>query len=1095
MTHTREYLRHAHHLPTAATTPPLGRGIPLSSREIAALRAYQWPTHAAVPWPRGTLRGRYFRLGVFEGDIEIPSHEIDAQTWDMHGVDARWSHLHFVWTKAKSYSVRAISRATPVPRPARPLRITETAATITVDTGRLKAVVNKTRFALFDELYANPTASRTYQTRILNGSAGPEIWENGQILAARADPDAVVAIETNGPLYAVIRAEGAYRNTGRGRQDWAAFTTRIHFWADQEWIRVVHNIGYREDMTSHEYERAVIVMPFDVGEYYAFAADDDGARHKDSFAAQGGAELYLHQVKHDAYRFGTDADLTTGSPITSGRRSNNCWAILSGTDRVRVECYLRNGWQEFPFEAMVGPAGIGVSMQPWHGYEAFGSIDGPEHTNEDQIHKLRYAHTGSRQRQGLPPEYVTAFNTVDAARTDKELFETSADAAASANWQGMMLRQDLYLRIRRDRASSLKDFKTDDLPAYSALVQARPIAVPAPEQVQRSFVFGPIGTIRDGYGDVFDYVSDIVKGDYNPERGEYFGRFRWGAMPSSWDPVAHRPTWHRLEYGDSHYDRIALIFWYFLATGDWDLLDVARKAVKFHQCSRYVNYQPAIPLADHSIMVQWHKGLTPCAGLVSDDAVLRSGHGVHAYSMLVGWLVDADLDQRDAYTRWSRHARHIVSDRDRNTNNNLYEAIQQYEFFHDRRMRDPIRAMARILTSVPMSTPVVSDRVWDAAWPLYLDLFGGAGVRAFFQSEASPGQWLASNPTAANMALCYRVTGDTAFLRRALKPLRSRILRSLFRASAGRYSPGFWQDIYGQPEINKSLLHFLYYLREAGIQALPADDEVGQYPIGGAAFNSPGDVKERGIWVAIDNRTGRAFTLQLRVGGVGGGDLHPVGIVLFDPTGHELLGGVGGLAPDVADFRMADGIERGRPSGWWEYFREVSVPAHQGGGGRYDLFMGSHSAGQFLPSTAEGLSECAIIRNAYRTTVATRERGYHATTTRMYVLPKTRAHIIDWTFAPWDARNGCRILVRDANGNLIVDRYLIRGEPGHERLTLRMNGPGDPPTPWLIDCGLTYSMEAASADALATGIQNLALIGPNAAMLATMEPLIPLAGT
>ena len=139
------------------------------------------------------------------------------------------------------------------------------------------------------------------------------------------------------------------------------------------------------------------------------------------------------------------------------------------------------------------------------------------------------------------------------------------------------------------------------------------------------------------------------------------------------------------------------------------------------------------------------------------------------------------------------------------------------------------------------------------------------------------------------MALCYRVTGDAAFLQQggALKPLRGQTLRSLFRTPSGRYSPAFWQDIFGQPEINRSLLHFLYYLKEAGIAEIGPDDEVGQYPVGGAAFGTLGDVKERGIWVAIHNPTGDAFTLQLRLGPIASGDLHPVGVVLLDPSGQR----------------------------------------------------------------------------------------------------------------------------------------------------------------------------------------------------------------
>jgi len=86
--------------------------------------------------------------------VEIPSQEFDAQTWDMHGVDLRWSHLHFIWTKGKRYRVKGVSRTIPVPMPTRPLRVVDGVNTITVETGTLRAVINKNSFALFDEIVA-----------------------------------------------------------------------------------------------------------------------------------------------------------------------------------------------------------------------------------------------------------------------------------------------------------------------------------------------------------------------------------------------------------------------------------------------------------------------------------------------------------------------------------------------------------------------------------------------------------------------------------------------------------------------------------------------------------------------------------------------------------------------------------------------------------------------------------------------------------------------------------------------------------------------------------------------------------------------------
>lgn len=411
---TARYLLSRHALPIKGSTPPYAAGLALRSQEISEISAYQWPTHAAVPWPRGTVRGRYFRPGIFENGKEIPSQELDAQTWDRHGVDLRWSHIHFIWNKGRHYTVRGMSRSIPVPSPAHPIKVTDGATRITVETGKLKMVLDKRRFALFDEIRFDPTGKGNYVRQILSGSFGAEILDNGTTFATRFDPNPTVAVEVQGPLYVVITAEGVYQDAGKTGIDWANFTTRIHFWADQEWIRIVHNLGYREDMATHAgapwsgYDHAVIRMPFNFAERFAFAADDDGAARKDDFTTSCGADLYLHQEKHDSYRFGTADHLTAHKPDATGTRSNNCWAIQSATDEVRVECYLRNGWQEFPFEAKVGQSEMGVSMQPWHGYEAFGALTSLAHTGEQHIHKLRYAHTGQTQRQGLPYEYVEA---------------------------------------------------------------------------------------------------------------------------------------------------------------------------------------------------------------------------------------------------------------------------------------------------------------------------------------------------------------------------------------------------------------------------------------------------------------------------------------------------------------------------------------------------------------------------------------------------------------------------------------------------------------------------------------------------------------
>lgn len=1076
----RAYLMQRHSLPTSNARPPSLPPLPLTAESLTQTGPADWPTHAAVPWPRGRWHGRHFRLGVFDGRREVPSHEVTAQTWDAYGTDPRWTHLHFVSTPGTAYTVQAVKRSTARPRPGAPLAVTEDAASITIESPYLKAVVGKASFALLDDLQVDPSGRGAW-VPVLHGAAGAEIAEGGRLLAARHDRNASVTVELRSPVHVIVKAEGLYRAEDQADSGWAAFTTRLHFWADTTWIRVVHNLGYRHDMVGHDYDHAALVFPFHIGERCAYAVDDDRRSHRGELA--GDDDIYLHQERHDACRVGTDAQLRADQPATTGERSDNAWSLQG--HGLRIDGFLRNGWQEFPFEVRLGRRQMAVSMQPWHGRESFGPLTDPLHVGEKELHKLRYAHTGPRQRQGLPRAYVDAFNTLDATHAPKETGETSADAAAGANWQGMMLRQDLYLRVVADAATHAAALDTAALRAMADRVQRRPIHTPPPAQVRLSQVFGPIGTIDQGWREVFDHVGDVIKGDYNAERGGYHGRFRWGAMPHHWDVERDRPNWHRLEYGDSHYDRIALIFWYFMATGDAELLAVARKAVKFHQCMRYVNYPST--LESHALMAQWHKGLTPCAYVTKEDATQASGHSVHAHSMLTGWLVDADRDQLDAYTRWaSRPGHYVIADRDRNTNNMLHEAIQEHGFFHRHETKRAIRRIGEVLMSAPMATPVASDALWDRAWPLYLHLFGGPGVREYFERECAPGQWLQDRQEPALLMLCHRVTGDVAPLRRGLAPLRSRVLRSIFRAPSGRYSPGFWQDIYARPELHKSLLHYLHDLGRAGITEVPQDDgEPGQYPIGVASASADYDIRNRGAWIALHNPSGAAFTLRLGIGAVGGGDRHPVGVLLTGPDGSALP-----LVP--TPLQGTDGTPRMRPSGWSERVLEVPVPA-QPAGGLYGLFLASSQAALFAPSTVQGLPEAAVIRQAV-TELSAERRRYRATLTRMHLMPLTTAHPIDWTFRPQMPDNGCRIRITDAGGHAVLDTYLMRNEPGHEQVTVRMNGPGGGPVPWLIDAGSTYEFDAASDTAIAAGIDHLALMGVDLHAMRALAALIPARG-
>lgn len=233
----------------AATSPPLAPLAPnpgtgnwvrwLDGKAPAIAQGMTWGT----PWPRGRLKSaRSFALRRAAGS------EVPLQSWPL----AYWPDGSLKWT-AHALAPGQLPDEGPfevVPqrsasKPAKVLKVTETADSLEVDTGLMKCRINRAG--------ATIVAALTREDR--------EILRDGKLILLRQDQAAgsdttvfkqeafegaieKVTLEQRGPARAVVKVEGKHAGASRA---WLPFTLRLYFYAGSDAVRVLHTIVFDGD--------------------------------------------------------------------------------------------------------------------------------------------------------------------------------------------------------------------------------------------------------------------------------------------------------------------------------------------------------------------------------------------------------------------------------------------------------------------------------------------------------------------------------------------------------------------------------------------------------------------------------------------------------------------------------------------------------------------------------------------------------------------------------------------------------------------------------------------------------------------------------
>ena len=212
--------------------------IPLEISEPGDITRSNWPVTQGLPFPRGLLADISEIRVLDPAGQEIPAQVRATSFWEDDSV--RWALLDFsVNVQGGQKTTYQVECGQGVKRAGveRPLGVKEDADSIHVNTGPLQFTVSKTHFRLFEDVVLDGK-------KALDGSPTIQVIEDtGKRFTTSGEKPYVVAVEEAGPLRAVIAVMGW--NTDEKGERFLTYTTRIHAYQGQRFVRVFHTLTDR----------------------------------------------------------------------------------------------------------------------------------------------------------------------------------------------------------------------------------------------------------------------------------------------------------------------------------------------------------------------------------------------------------------------------------------------------------------------------------------------------------------------------------------------------------------------------------------------------------------------------------------------------------------------------------------------------------------------------------------------------------------------------------------------------------------------------------------------------------------------------------
>ncbi|HUV39552.1 MAG TPA: hypothetical protein VMY39_08045, partial [Planctomycetota bacterium] len=344
-----------------------------------------FPVRTGVPFEPGAIPDdANVRLLADGKEIELQT-EVLAR---YHDRSVKWLLLDFRATPKAKLVIEFGKdvRRKPV---ARTINVTEDADTLTVDTGKLRAVIRRTGGGLPDELRLDLNGDGNYSDDERLGAAAdtranwmdfihtPTITSLDVMSASAGegvlDPSRVeiteLVTEVSGPLHAVVRVAGNYRYKQVGHVEYPyanpqyrdskpkdagriPFVMRLHFYRDTGTLEVQHTFIWEGDPDRDFPKDLALAAPTPVGADVTFTlGTDEGARA----VTRGDADVIgLSQTSADYFRIWKSSGDAACAIVEEGVRAPGWVDVSNG--RWGVTAAVWRSWQNYPKAFHAKPA-------------------------------------------------------------------------------------------------------------------------------------------------------------------------------------------------------------------------------------------------------------------------------------------------------------------------------------------------------------------------------------------------------------------------------------------------------------------------------------------------------------------------------------------------------------------------------------------------------------------------------------------------------------------------------------------------------------------------------------------------------------------
>ncbi len=355
---------------------------PMTVREPAGVaRANEWVT-VGVPFARGALPNVAGLRALQDGHPIRGAQFRTLSPWPDGSV--QWALATFPLSVPADGEV-GITVAAGSERPQEDgLRIEETEAGITVQTGVLEARIDKQDFRILNEL------SVRGRPVIRQGEESGAVLElpDGQKLNMAAHPPTEVTLEEAGPYRAVVMARGRFPGAMQiDGAEMVRWTCRLIFHAGSDIVRVHYTLGndgaYGTRMRRREYfQFNSLALHFDM----RLGAGVEVVSAEANGSVRQGAEFAMRQKganRGDGPIF--EAALGDETLETSDARSTGALAAAGTGNAFSVA--LRDYWQNYPKETVMAHNRLTLALWPaWggfpEGHDVYNLCGGKQKTHE-----------------------------------------------------------------------------------------------------------------------------------------------------------------------------------------------------------------------------------------------------------------------------------------------------------------------------------------------------------------------------------------------------------------------------------------------------------------------------------------------------------------------------------------------------------------------------------------------------------------------------------------------------------------------------------------------------------------------------------------